>query len=95
MRHRLAWILFSLTGSLAEREKMERYWSGSLSDINPLWSFVMNRVRTSFEGSFINSATTWNFSTGSYTLMGGKSLDAIFESEKFVKSLIDKFKKTV
>ena len=35
------------------------------------------------------------FTTGSYTLMGGKSLDAIFESEKFVKSLIDKFKKTV
>ena len=35
------------------------------------------------------------FRTGSYTLMGGKSLDAIFESERFVKSLIEKFEKTV
>ena len=62
MRQRLAWILFSLTGSLAEREKIERYWRGSLRDINPLWSFVMKRVRTSFDGSLIKRATTWNFS---------------------------------
>ena len=35
------------------------------------------------------------FRSGSYTLMGGKSLEAIFESERFVKSLIDEFEKTV
>ena len=35
------------------------------------------------------------FRSGSYTLMGGKSLEAIFESEKFVKSIIDEFEKTV
>ena len=33
------------------------------------------------------------FRTGSYTLMGGKSLKAIYESEHFVKDLIQKFKK--
>lgn len=31
------------------------------------------------------------FRTGSYTLMGGKSLKIIYESEKFVKELIKKF----
>ena len=33
------------------------------------------------------------FRTGSYTLMGGKSLKVIYESEHFVKHLIDKFEK--
>ena len=33
------------------------------------------------------------FRTGSYTLMGGKSLKIIYESENFVKELIQKFEK--
>ena len=33
------------------------------------------------------------FRTGSYTLMGGKSLNAIYKSENFVKDLIQKFEK--
>ena len=33
------------------------------------------------------------FRTGSYTLMGGKSIKAIYESEYFVKNLVHKFKK--
>ena len=33
------------------------------------------------------------FRTGSYTLMGGKSLKNIYDSEKFVKELIKKFVK--
>jgi TATA-box binding protein (TBP) (component of TFIID and TFIIIB) len=31
------------------------------------------------------------FRTGSYTLMGGKSFDAIKKSESFVKMLVQKF----
>lgn len=33
------------------------------------------------------------FRTGSFTLMGSKNLNAIFESESFVESLIDMFEK--
>ena len=33
------------------------------------------------------------FRTGSYTLMGGKSLEKIYESEQFIQDLIQKFKK--
>ena len=33
------------------------------------------------------------FRTGSYTLMGGKSMKVIYESEHFVKDLIHKFEK--
>ena len=33
------------------------------------------------------------FKTGSFTLMGSKNLDFIFESESFVKSLIKMFEK--
>jgi len=33
------------------------------------------------------------FHTGSFTLMGGKSLEAIYASEKFIDSLIEKFVK--
>ena len=33
------------------------------------------------------------FRTGSYTLMGGKSMSAIYKSETFVKDLIQKFEK--
>ena len=33
------------------------------------------------------------FRTGSYTLMGGKSMKVIYESEHFVKDLIHQFKK--
>ena len=35
------------------------------------------------------------FRTGSYTLMGGKSMKVIYESEHFVKDLIQKFEKNV
>ena len=35
------------------------------------------------------------FRTGSYTLMGGKSMKLIYESEHFVKDLIHKFEKNV
>ena len=33
------------------------------------------------------------FRTGSFTLMGSKDLDCIFESESFVKRLIERFDK--
>ena len=35
------------------------------------------------------------FRTGSFTLMGSKNLNAIFESEAFVESIIDMFKKKI
>ena len=34
------------------------------------------------------------FRTGSYTIMGGKSVKIIYECEQFVQHLIEKFKKT-
>ena len=33
------------------------------------------------------------FRTGSYTLMGGKSIKVVYESEQFMQHLIEKFEK--
>ena len=51
-----------------------------------------------FVGMFIHCKrktypTILLFRTGSYTIMGGKSLDDIYESERFVKKLIEMFNK--
>ena len=63
-------------------------------------NFFINYNIERFAGMYLhprlkNQPTIVLFRTGSYQIMGGKSLSLCYRSELFVKKLIDRFEKSV